>query len=244
MDKEELRKLHRNAKALQDTMKFAMLNDDNKISQYGSFKNYARKYNQIAISTSKIIDTSLLDFYDLEKLKSPYDLTWPQQKNIFDSILMNVGLLISVIENHLDLKDSKSQELKNFLGTNLRKAVFDLPKNEKSVQDSIEKLLIGKGFSKGVDYDRETGRVKVSIKEVIPDFIFPKISLALEVKFCKDTTKSKAIVDEINADIKSYSKDYTNLLFLIYDVGSIRDEDEFKNDLDNSSNIQVLVVKH
>jgi hypothetical protein len=242
--KEELSKIYRNAKSLKDSMEFAYLNDDNKISQYGSFKNFARKYNDLTLKAHKLIDVSLLDVYDIEKLKHPASLTWPDQKLIFDGVLMNIRLLISVLENELDVKDSKTQEIKNFLASNLRKAIFEIPKNEIDVQDSSEKLLIGKGLSKGIDYDRETGRVKVSIKEVIPDFIFPKFSLALEVKFSKDKTKSKAIIDEINADIRSYSKDYANIIFLIYDLGSIRDEDEFKNDLDNKENIQLLIIKH
>jgi hypothetical protein len=33
-------------------------------------------------------------------------------------------------------------------------------------------------------------------------------------------------------------------MFVIYDIGVIRNEDEFKTDLDNSKNINVLIVKH
>lgn len=81
-------------------------------------------------------------------------------------------------------------------------------------------------------------------KEYKPDFIFPKLDLALEVKLSKTKAKSKEIVDEINADIKAYSKGYNQLLFLIYDMGTIRDEMEFKNDLDNKDNIQLLIIKN
>jgi len=242
--KEELQKLYKNSVALHDTMKFTYLSDNNKISQYGSFRNFARKYNDIVVRLSVFADVSLLDTYVIDKMPTPENLTWPQQKSIFDGILINLALLISILENELDIKQSRAQEIQYFLATNLRKSIFEIPLNEKDVQDSIEKLLIGKGYQKGIDYDRETGRVKVSIKEVIPDFIFPKFGLALEVKFTKDTNKSKSIVDEINADIRSYSKDYANILFLIYDLGSIRDEDEFKNDLDNADNIQLIIVKH
>lgn len=78
--------------------------------------------------------------------------------------------------------------------------------------------------------------------QVIPDFIFQKLGLASEIKFTKN--KTKTIVDEINADIRGYGKDYSNLLFLIYDIGTIRDENEFKNDIDNEDNIQLIIVKH
>ena len=106
-------------------------------------------------------------------------------------------------------------------------------------------MLIGKGFAKGVDYDRETGRVKVSIKEVVPDFILPRLSMAIEIKLSKDKSKSKSIVDEINADIQAYSKNYSSTLFIVYDLGSIQDEFEFKHGLETvDGNIRVIIVKH
>ncbi|RIH64328.1 hypothetical protein D1164_14635 [Mariniphaga sediminis] len=242
--KEELQKLYKNAIALLETMKFTYTSDDNKISQYGSFDVFIRKYTQIAMSVSKYVDISLLDIYNLEKIPNAFSLTWPQQKQMFDGVLANLSLLISLLENHLDIKQNKILELKDFLASNLRKTIIEIPRNEKEIQGKVETLLIGKGFSKGIDYDREVGRVKVSMKEVIPDFIFQKLGLALEIKFTKDKTKTKSIIDEINADIRAYGKEYANQLFLIYDIGTITDENEFKNDIDNQDNIQVIIVKH
>ncbi|MBP7510825.1 MAG: hypothetical protein KA981_02785 [Bacteroidia bacterium] len=242
--KEELQKLYNNAKALQEVMRFSVWNDTDKISQYGSFRLYAKKYLDIAHLASKYIDVTLLDGYNVQELPNPFNLTWPQQKTYFDGILMNVSLPVSIIENNLDIKFNKMQELKNFFSSNLRKAIFEMPTCERDIQDSIEKLLIGKGYNKGIDYGREIVRVSISNKEVIPDFIFMKDNLALEIKFSRDIPKTKLIVDEINADIQSYSKSYTNLLFLIYDIGAIWDEDQFKNDLDNAGNVQLIIVKH
>lgn len=162
----------------------------------------------------------------------------------FDSVLGNLALIRSTIENHLEIKIEEIFNLKNFFSSNLRKAVLRDPENEMYIQDTIEQMLIGKGMSKGIDYDREVGRVKVSIKEYMPDFIFPKLDLAFEIKISKTKAKSKEIVDEINADIQAYGKQYSQLLFLIYDIGTIRDEDEFKNDIDNADNIQLIIVKH
>src|SRR5258706_14833229 len=118
--KEELLKLHKNAIALQEVMKFTYLSDDNKISQYGGFGNFARKYHELFVRVPASIDRSLLDRYDIDKMPNPNSLTWPQQKNIFDGILLNVGLLISILENNLDLKTSKIEELKNFLSSHLQ----------------------------------------------------------------------------------------------------------------------------
>ena len=51
-------------------------------------------------------------------------------------------------------------------------------------------------------------------------------------------------MDEINADIRAYGKAYATILFIVYDLGTIQDESEFKNGLETSEgDIQVVVVK-
>ena len=50
--------------------------------------------------------------------------------------------------------------------------------------------------------------------------------------------------DEINADITAYSTKYERLLFVVYDLGVIRDEAEFRRDIENAgANIKVVIVK-
>ena len=51
-------------------------------------------------------------------------------------------------------------------------------------------------------------------------------------------------MDEINADIRAYSTVYERQLYIVYDLGAIRDESEFKRGLENSTGIFVIVVKH
>ncbi len=60
----------------------------------------------------------------------------------------------------------------------------------------------------------------------------------------KSADKLKAIVDEINADIRAYSTVYERQLYVIYDIGTIRDEEEFKRDLESAQGVHVIVVKH
>jgi hypothetical protein len=118
------------------------------------------------------------------------------------------------------------------------------PEREAEIQNAVETLIVGRGMAKGMDYDRETGRVKTSGKESIPDFIFPNLKLCLEVKLVKSTEKLKAVVDEMNADIRAYSTRYDRQLYIAYDVGIIRDETEFKSGLENAPGVSVLVIKH
>jgi len=211
-------------------------------------RNHWHGLTEIATIAHKVLEIEnvdgLIDTFNEKKIPGAMDTTTIQQKELFDSALANLSLLISFLSNKVKIRESRILNLKNFLSVNLRKAVMSEPKREKDIQDLIEQLLIGREMIKGLDYDRERGRVKVSAKEVIPDFIFPKYDLALEVKFTKDSLKTKEIIDQINADIISYSKIYKNILFLIYDFGTIRDEDEFKNDIDNKENILVTIIKH
>jgi hypothetical protein len=99
-------------------------------------------------------------------------------------------------------------------------------------------------MAKGTDYDRETGRVKTSGKESIPDFIFPNLKLCLEVKLSKSRDDSRKIVDEINADVRSYATKYERQIYVVYDLSSIRDEAEFKKDIENAPGVSVVIVKH
>ena len=121
---------------------------------------------------------------------------------------------------------------------------FRTPEREREVQDAVEQLLIGRGLQKGDDYDREVGRVKISAKEAVPDLILMKLGLAIELKLVTRPARVKEIVDEINADIAAYSKQYRSLLFIVYDIGHIRDEHELRDDLERSENVSVIVVKH
>lgn len=218
---------------------------ESNVWKHTSYETYMRKYNALVQEVSKSTSgTNLLDLYNLEKVPTMGNTIAIQQKGYFDSVHANLSILKAFLENKIGVKEDKVLQIKDFLQANLRRAVFNTPEKEVQVQEVIEQLLIGKGMEKGVDYDREVGRVKISIKEVVPDFIFQKLGLALEVKLSKSSTKSKAIIDEINADIMSYSKEYKSIIFLVYDLGSIRDEIEFKNDLEVNNGISVIVIKH
>jgi hypothetical protein len=60
----------------------------------------------------------------------------------------------------------------------------------------------------------------------------------------KSPEKHKAIVDEINADIRAYGTQYERQLYIVYDLGIIRDEEEFKRDLEEAPGVSVVVIKH
>lgn len=64
------------------------------------------------------------------------------------------------------------------------------------------------------------------------------------MKLSKSGDKLRAIVDEINADIRAYGTLYERQLYVLYDLGTIRDEAEFRRDLETAPGVSVVVVKH
>lgn len=222
-----------------------MRSDPNAVWRHTTYRQYMRKYNEVVAYVQSLAPINApIDVYDLEKVPHSGDTVMPRQKELFEAVHANLAILEAYLSARVDLPSEKAESLKNFFEANLRKAIFDIPIQEREVQNAVEQLLIGRGLTKGLDYDREAGRVKVSIKEVVPDFVLPKLSLAIEVKLAKTDTKAKAIVDEINADIQSYSRAYSHLLFIVYDLGTIRDTLEFTRDLEAVTGVEVIVVKH
>ena len=127
--------------------------------------------------------------------------------------------------------------------TNIRAAVFQRPEKEIEIQNAIESLLLGRGLSKGIDYDRESGKFAFSGKEYIPDFVISKMSLCIEVKLLREGRKSR-VIDEIGADITAYQKMYSRQLYIVYDLGVIQNEIEFKRDIEKVDGVKVIIIKH
>ena len=122
----------------------------------------------------------------------------------------------------------------------LRKVVRDRPDKERQVQDAFETLLIGADTL----YEREADKIVYSSKTYIPDFSLAKINLAVEVKLCSRAEREKELPEEINDDILAYQTKYQNLLFIIYDLGYIRDIDRFCSSFEQHENVTIRVVKH
>ena len=232
--------------ALYTAMDKSIINDDpSNIWKYNGYKQFARKYNQIINEISKnILLPPIFDLFNVDNMRGGMDTTTVEQKDLLMSVFTNVTLLRSVLAEKLDFKSIEMLEIEDFLKSRLRSTFYSKPLNEGEVQDNIERLFVGHGYLKGQDYDREVGRVKVSSKEVIPDFIFQNLSLAIEVKLIKDSSRISSAIDEINADILSYSKKYSKLLFVVYDLGNIRDDVEFRQDIDGLENSRIVIIKH
>ena len=245
--REQLKQQLRITNALLEAMRYSIESSVGKddIWKYGSYRIFLRKYHALVKQAAPFLtNPSMLDEIDITKIKGSGDTVWPVQKELFDLAYSNTVLLKSLLEGEIGYAADETQKLKDFFQGNLRRAILSTPDREVEIQNGIEILIIGRGMAKGTDYDRETGRVKASGKESIPDFIFPHLNLCLEVKLSKSADKLRSIVDEINADIRAYGTLYERQLYIVYDLGMIRDEAEFKSGLENSPGVSVLVVKH
>ena len=245
--KERLRKYVRWIDALLRSMEVSLQNEDPaSVWKYGGYKQFARKYNQILeeIFSGLHLVPSIVDAFDLEKMPGINHTLAAQQKEYFEAVHANASVLKAYLEGKLGVVEDETLALRDFIQARLRSAMFRIPEKEREVQDALEQLLIGRGLLKGQDYDREVGRVKMSVKELVPDFILLRLGLALEVKLINSQARVKELVDEINADIAAYSKQYRSIFFLVYDTGYIRDESEFRRDLEHNREVSVIVVKH
>jgi len=237
-----LKKLAVRVDALRRAMDAVMGGTSPESGKWRAFKNYARAYNTLAVEYKRATGERNVNTYDLEKMKD--SAVWPTQKAIFDTIYADT-LMLSALLCAYDVGISASiSEIQDLLVANLRKVIFRRPESEIEVQNAIESLLVGRGYQKPIDYDRETGRVKFSGKEFVPDFVFKSFDLALEIKLVRAKQQVSACVEEMSADSTAYLSAYKNVLFCVYDLGEIRDVNEFQDGLQKEPGVRMCVIKH
>lgn len=151
------------------------------------------------------------------------------------------------IENVYEGKDTPAEsseiiKIISLIENKLRKTVRQAPVKEKEIQDALDNLFIGSGLDGS--YTREKEHIDYSSKTYVPDFVFKRIDTIVEVKLCHRDYRIKEIISEINDDILAYQTRYSNLIFVVYDVGIIRDEDELKQSLEsNKKGKKQVIVK-
>lgn len=213
-------------------------------SRYISYKDMAHMYNDLAEQVKKVLRLpSMIYTFNVDEIPGFGNTVWGMQKNILEQVLISSRMLQANLEGSIDFVDDEFDNLENFIYSRLRTVIFKMPEKEIEVQNAIEALLLGRGLNKGTDYERESGKFMFSGREYIPDFVIPKLNLCIEVKLLREGKKSK-VIEEISADITAYSKNYERQLFIIYDLGVIQNEVEFRKDIENSGFNKVIVVKH
>lgn len=122
----------------------------------------------------------------------------------------------------------------------LRKAMRERPDNERVVQDAFDTLLHGSGLR----HSRERVQIQYGSKNYVPDFTIAELDLAIDLKLCGRDGREKEIIAELNDDILGYKSQFGNILFVVYDLGLIRDVELFTSAFEAHANVLVRVVKH
>lgn len=241
----EIKVLLNQVRAFQDVVQGILDNKEAaEHSRYVSFRDMAHMYNDFANHVkAKTTVSSLFCTFNIEDMGNSDNTLWREQKKILEQVLLGTKILYATLEGNVDFVNDEFDNLENFIKTRLRTVIFDKPQKEVEVQNAIETLLLGRGLSKGTDYDRETGKFEFSGKEFIPDFIIPKLRLCIEVKLLREGKKSK-VIEEISADITAYGKRYDRQLYIVYDLGCIQNEEEFKRDIESFGGVKLLTIKH
>ena len=164
-------------------------------------------------------------------------------QGIFLAAIDDIERSDDISELYKDRREDDSNlliKLLNVIENKFRIFFHEEPQKEKDVQDNFEKLLAACDFS----YTREKERITYSSKTYIPDFVLADMNMALEIKFCNRDNREKEIISEINDDILAYKTKYKNIMFLIYDIGQIRDIELFKGSFKEHNNVIIVITKH
>lgn len=238
-----LGRLYRQADALRRAMELVVAGTAPDHAKWTGTNSFVRAYNRFANQYGTLAGQPVMVF-DESQLRSWADSLWPAQKGLFDQVYAELLILLSSLAEFETGTSASVSELVDLLALHLRKVVFQRPEREIDVQNAVESLLVGRGYQKGVHYDRESGRVKYSGKDFIPDFNFHSLATALEVKLLREGGSASEVVEQLSADVTAYKSKYPNVLLCVYDLGVIRDVHEFQNDLENTDGVRVCVVKH
>jgi hypothetical protein len=208
---------------------------------YGGYPSHVHAFNRllawVAVDDSEVMD--YFSFIDLGKNEDPAYVRSMLWGSFAHQAAIELNSLAVYLQSNLGTKQQEHEQIIDLIRANLRAAVYDDPKHEREVQNALETIF----RARGLDFRREQETVPYSTKRYIPDFTFDRIGLAVEVKLCKDRDREKAMIDEINSDIIGYGGRYGRSVFVIYDLGFIRDTAKFSADIEANPNVHVLIIK-
>ena len=208
---------------------------------YASYPFYTDEYNRLLAFTAEADPdvTKYFQMIDLGSSRNPADVIKPFWQAHAERTAVLLNSLASYLQSKLGTKQQEHEQIIDLINANLRPAIYDDPRNERDVQNALETIF----RARALDFRREQQAVPYSTKRYIPDFTFDRLALAVEVKLCKDKDREKPMIDEINADIIGYAGKYDRCVFVVYDLGFIRDVARFSEDIEKNPKVHVLIIK-
>lgn len=209
---------------------------------YGGYPVYIGEYNRLLPYVLEQFGDEAMALFqpiDIGKQINPAEAIGAMWRTYAELASARLTALAAYVQSKLGAAEKESDAVADLILAKLRSAMFKDPDDEDDVQDAMEIIF----NARGLDYRREKVTIEYSSKQFIPDFTFESLDLAVEAKLCKSVAKEKAIVDEINADIPAYQTRYARMIFVVYDLGFIRDVDKFKSDIEGNPGVRVLAIK-
>ncbi len=214
-----------------------------KVGDYAGYPAYIQEYN-------RLLPLVITEFgEEAQTLFRPIDIGQAIEPELayslnhwrlhLDTAIVALNRMSAYLLEKLGQTDEEIQNIINLINANLRAAMFTDPQREVDVQNQLHVIF----KARSLDFRRETVAIEYSSKTFKPDFVFDSLDLALEVKLCNEPNREKTIIDEINADIPAYRTKYGNLLFVVYDMGIIRDIARFKSGIEANPGVRVIIVK-
>lgn len=204
---------------------------------------FADEYNRLARFAIALYGQEAEEWLPLidlrDKARNPYDVPGPHWRAYHQLATTRLAALAAYLQSKVAAPDREVDSLVDLIGMNLRAAIFEPPTREVEIQNALEVIF----RARTLNFKREAESISYSSKTFIPDFTFDDLDLALEVKLCKTDYKERRLVDEINADILAYQSRFRRVLFVVYDLGFIRDVALFKSGIDSNPDIHIMVVK-
>ena len=114
-------------------------------------------------------------------------------------------------------------KLVDLLERRLGKAFRGMPGTAQDVQNGFETLLAGASIA----YEREGDSIVLGSRTYVPDFTFPGLRAALELKLCGRPDDEEEIRAEVEDEVLAYRGKYSHVVIGVYDLGFIRAPAEF-----------------
>jgi hypothetical protein len=210
--------------------------------RYSVYPTYFSQYNRLLKAGEQSCGGEIRTLFSTLDLPSvePFNTPGAYYKSYLELAANQLTSLAIYFKSKLPKTEKEIQSILDIITANLRASTYKEPKNEKEVQNTLETVF----RARALPFEREKVTITYSSKNYIPDFTFASLDLVVETKICNRSGKEKELIDQINADIVAYQTKYTNLLFVVYDLGLIRDEAKFITDIQRNANVRVLVIKH
>jgi hypothetical protein len=209
---------------------------------YGGYPVYIERYNEYQHLTVELFGSEAQSLFPLllpESWKDPSIENGRMWRTHLENVKVRLGELEAYLRSKLGDTDQRVQSIIDLVEANLRPSIRKDPDKEREIQDILETIF----HVRDLPYLREKVHIKYSSKTYVPDFTVDSLNLAVEAKLCNRESREKEIIDEVNADILAYKTKYESIIFIIYDLGFIRDTAQFSADIEKNPNVHSIVIK-